>query len=51
MQKLADNGSERVRPNLRTVNMILTACVRKAEMSKEQDEKMACAKQARNDSG
>lgn len=46
MQKLADNGSERVRPNLRTVNMILTACVRKAEMSKEQDEKMACAKQA-----
>ncbi|KAI2514210.1 endonuclease [Fragilaria crotonensis] len=46
MQKLADAGSTTIRPNLRTVNMILTACVRKAEMSKEQEEKMACARHA-----
>jgi pentatricopeptide repeat protein len=46
MQKLADAGSTKIRPNLRTVNMILTACVRKAEMMREQDEKMGCARQA-----
>lgn len=46
MQKLADAGSTTIRPNLRTVNVILTACVRKAEMSKEQEDKMACAEKA-----
>ena len=46
MQRLADAGSTTIRPNLRTVNVILTACVRKAEMSTEQDDKMACARQA-----
>ena len=46
MQKLADAGSTTIRPNLRTVNMILTACVRKAEMSKDQEDKLACARQA-----
>lgn len=47
MQKLADEGNEKIKPNLRTVNMILTACVRKAEMVKDQDLKMDCARHAK----
>lgn len=46
MQKLAEGGNTRIQPNLRTVNMILTACVRKAEMTRDQEEKMNCARQA-----
>jgi len=47
MQKLSDNGNTRIKPNLRTVNMILTACVRKAELAQDQDKKMECADRAR----
>mmetsp|Transcript_32052 Transcript_32052/g.48743 ORF Transcript_32052/g.48743 Transcript_32052/m.48743 type:complete len:559 (+) Transcript_32052:161-1837(+) len=47
MQNLAEDGNKKVKPNLRTANLILTACVRMAERLEDVNDKMACAEQAR----
>jgi pentatricopeptide repeat protein len=46
MRTMADRGSTNMQPNVKTVHMILSACVRKVDRLKERDQKMACAQQA-----
>jgi PPR repeat len=47
MQREADKGTTKVRPNLRTINTILTAFVRNVDMNKDPEVKMGCAVKAR----
>jgi pentatricopeptide repeat protein len=48
MQREADKGATQVRPNLRTINTILTAFVRNVEMNKDPEAKIRFAQRARN---
>lgn len=46
MQNLSEEGNKKVKPSLRTVNLILTACVRMSGRLEDVNDKMACAEQA-----
>jgi len=48
MQNLASDGNKKLKPSLRSVILILTACVRMVDRLENVEEKMSCAQQAHN---
>merc|ERR1712226_554759 len=48
MHNLASDGNKKVKPSLRSVILILTACVRMVDRLENIEEKMSCAQQAHN---